>query len=181
MICISPNNLGGATYSQNPPTRLQFPEDYPCLLRLDHIDGFSSSESAPELDHALGKTNLSQSLVALILRKSLCGSRLGSAVSFSRRILQLLRLRAHRGVVDNLVVNGLVGGAQRRVKDGQKPQLRRYDDIATWLGRRGRGRHCGSKAQRAGDMQNAPGPSTAMAMGAGVTQTPDNYLSYLPR
>lgn len=140
------------TYSENPPSALQLVQHDPALLGLDRIDSIPTGEPAAELDHALGQTDLPQPLVALILRDVLGGlPSLRSMVALAAAaaallvllvLLPLLGLGVHRGVVDDLVVEGLVGGAERRVVDGKESQLRRHDGSC---GRRGRGggRHGG--------------------------------------
>ena len=105
------------SYCQDPPAGLQLVQDDAALLGLDGIDGLATGEAATKLNHALGQSNLPQTLVALILGEVLRGLPL-------RPILLLFLLPppqglgVHRGIVDNLVIEGLVGGPERRVVYG---------------------------------------------------------------
>ena len=89
-------------------------QDHTALLGLDGIDGLAAGEAATKLHHALGQANLPQPLVALILGEILRGLPL-------RSIVLLFPppppggLGVHRGIVDDLVIDGLVGGSERRV------------------------------------------------------------------
>lgn len=109
----------------------------PGLLRLDGVQRVPAGEPPAELDHTLGQTDLSQSFVALILGDILGGLPL-RPVALTALLLSLLGLGVDRGVVDDLVVEGLVRVAQAGVEYGQEADLGRYYCCGCSTRRRGR-------------------------------------------
>ena len=93
------------THSEYPPVGFELVQDDTRLFRVDCVDGATARETPPEIDHALGKTNLSQALIALVK-----GHVLGW-FSGTRPVAALTGLRIDGSVVDNLIINGLVGVA----------------------------------------------------------------------
>lgn len=89
-----------------------------CLLRINGVDACASSEALTEACHALGKANLAEAFIAILGRNvsgrmasyttALCGCGLG----------------ADGGIVNNLIVNGLVRVAEGGVEDGKEAKVR---------------------------------------------------------
>jgi hypothetical protein len=110
----------GQTHGQNPPSGLQLPQHDARLLRLDGVDGAAAGKATAELDHALGEADLAQALVALLVGDAVGRAGATAAAGSATTAGALVR---HGGVVHDLVVDGVVGGAQRRVEDGQEAEL----------------------------------------------------------
>lgn len=104
-------------------------EDDAGFLRVYRIDRLAARKAFAELYHALGKANLTKSLIAFFLRYVL--SRFAT-----RTMATFLSLSAHGGVVYYLVVKSVVRVPQGRVEDGEEAQLGRNDPP-------GRRCHCG--------------------------------------
>jgi hypothetical protein len=124
--CI--REVGDTTYRQNPPARLQLVQHHAGALRVDRVDGLAGREAAAKVDHALGEADLSQALIAVVVvgavsRAAVPGGAVAAALG--------ARLGGGRGVVDDLVIDCLVGGAQAGVVDGQEAQLG-GDDAGCW-------------------------------------------------
>lgn len=113
-------------------------EDDAGLFRVDGVDGYPARETPAELDHALGEANLSEALIALFL-----GDVLGRLAAGAVAAPETLVLGGYGSIIDDLIVDGLVGLAQGRVKDGEKPQPRWDNGTGRCqhpVGGRGRGR-----------------------------------------
>lgn len=87
------------------------------LFGVDSVYCRTARKTATEAGHALGKTNLSQTLIAF-LRRNVLG-RLTTSVP----ALILRGLSGNGGIVNNLVLDGLVGIAKRGVEDSKKTEL----------------------------------------------------------
>lgn len=87
------------------------------LFRVHGIKGCAFSEIAAKVDHALGKTNLAKALMTFLLRNNLGGTALGTAPS---SLLPRITLRGVGSIVDDLIINGLICAAERRIKDGEE-------------------------------------------------------------
>ena len=104
------------SYSQNPPPGLQLVQDHTTLLSLDGVDSLPAGEAAAELDHTLGQTDLSQAFVTLILREALGGLSLGPVILLLLPHLPSpLGLGIHRSIIDDLVIDGLIGSPERGI------------------------------------------------------------------
>lgn len=96
------------------------------MLRVDGVDGGAAGKGAAELDHALGEADVAEALVALVAR----GGRGGAAAAAAARAAGQ---GGDRGIVEDLVVEGVVRGAEAGVVDGEEAELGGDD------GGRGRG------------------------------------------
>lgn len=105
------------SYGQNPPPGLQLVEYHPRFLGVDSIYGRTIGKAATKASHALGEADLSETLIALLR-----GNVLGRLTACAPALVGG-GLGGDRGVVDDLVVDGLVRVAKRGVEDGQKAQL----------------------------------------------------------
>jgi hypothetical protein len=104
-------------YCENPPPWLQLVQNHPRLFRLNGVDWVAVREASAELYHALGQANLSQPLVALLLR-DIIGGAFARAVTFS------LGLCVDRSIIDYLVIHSRICGSQARIVDGEEAKLR---------------------------------------------------------
>lgn len=93
----------------------------PRLLCVNSVYRSSIREVAAKVDHALGKANLPQPLVTLLLGDAICRPRARAPPSAAGA------LRRNRGVVNDLIVNRLIRLAQRRIEQGEEAQLRGHN------------------------------------------------------
>lgn len=77
------------------------------LLRLNGLDVLVSRETFAKVDNALGQANLPEPLIAFILGDVLSGSTRGSPSASATLLVEGI----DRGVVDNLVIEGVIGVA----------------------------------------------------------------------
>lgn len=103
----------------------------PRLLCVDGIQGRLICKAAAEVDHALRKANLAQTLVPLLLGNVIGGTSPCAPPPLARA------LRGIRRIVDDLIVDGVVRGTQGRVEYGKEAELC-WDEGA-------RCRHCGGR------------------------------------
>ena len=109
-------------HCKNPPARFQLVQHHTGALRVDRVDGFPSREALGKLDHALGEANLPETLIALLARD---GIGWAAVLGGTQAAVPSARQGASRGIVDNLVINRLVGCAQAGIVDGQEAELGR--------------------------------------------------------
>lgn len=117
-------------------------EDDAAALGVDGVDGLAGREAAAELDHALGETDLAEALVTLVVREGIGGA--GALGAVATALGTGASLRVDRGIVDDLVVDGVVCGAQAGVIDGEEAELSGHN------GRWWRARHASREARRYG-------------------------------
>lgn len=102
-------------------------ENHPALLRLDRVHGTALGETPPKLDHGLSEANLAEALVALAAVGGAVILIVAGALATAAAVAAGAREGCHRSIVDDLVVEGVVGGAQRGVVYGEEAELGRYD------------------------------------------------------
>lgn len=90
----------------------------PGFVGIDGIDGRAGSKVSAETCHALREADLAKALVALLLG-DVCGWATACAPGSGGRA----RVGVDGRVVDNLIINRVVGIAQRRVENGEKTEL----------------------------------------------------------
>lgn len=97
-------------------------KDNPGLLRLDRVDGLVARKVSAETNNALCEANLPQPLVALLpghIFRRPCSSPVLAGVAAAL----YPRVGVDGRVVDDLVVEGVVGVAQAGVEDGEEADL----------------------------------------------------------